>query len=189
MDESPRCWTHHDLSDEQATAIAELMVATWPNPDKDVAVRAQVMQSLGAMPCPSEAASSRSFVLCDGGKVVAHASMQPREIETQSGMLWVLGLAGVCADASLRGKGLGKRIVQAALAMIDDGLAPFSLFQTSREVRPFYERLGACLVENPIVDSTADDPQSCPFWDNVAMRYPATDGWPQGTIDLRGPGY
>lgn len=189
MDESPRCWPHAELTDEQALAIGTLMVKTWPRPEKDAAFRARQMQSLAAMPCPSPATSSRSLVICEGDRVVAHASMQPREIETSRGKLWVLGLAGVCTDPTVRGHGLGKRIARAALGMIDDGLVEFSLFQTSHEVRPFYERLGCCLVENPITDSTAQDPSACPFWDDVVMRYPAAGDWPEGEIDLLGKGY
>jgi hypothetical protein len=56
-------------------------------------------------------------------------------------------------------------------------------------VRPFYERLGACAVANTFVDSLAEDPRGNPFWDDVVMRYPPREGWPEGEIDLLGPGY
>lgn len=189
MDHSPRCWPHAELTGEQALAIGQLMAATWPRPGKDAAYRAGRLEQLAGTPCPSPQASSRSFVLCDGDRVVAHASMQPRRIVTGAGPLWVLGLAGVCTDPGRRGQGLGKRIVQAALGMIDRRVAEFSLFQTSDPVRPFYERLGACLADNAITDSTAADPAACPFWDDVVMRYPSGAGWPEGPIDLAGPGY
>jgi hypothetical protein len=44
-------------------------------------------------------------------------------------------------------------------------------------------------VTNPIVDSLAADPSVNPFWDEVVMRYPAVKHWPEGEIDLRGPGF
>ena len=75
------------------------------------------------------------------------------------------------------------------LGSIERGIFPFSLFQTSHKVRPFYEKLGATLVTNRIVDSLGDDPMASPFWDEVALRYPKDRPWPEGEIDLRGPGY
>lgn len=71
----------------------------------------------------------------------------------------------------------------------NDGTSGWSLFQTSQKVRPFCEKPGCTLAENPIVNSLADDRTARPFWDEVAMRYPSREGWPAGQIDLRGPGY
>ena len=56
-------------------------------------------------------------------------------------------------------------------------------------MRPFYEKLGASTIDNPIINSLADDRHASPFWDRVIMRYPSTGTWPEGEIDLRGPGY
>lgn len=56
-------------------------------------------------------------------------------------------------------------------------------------MRPFYEKLGACLATNRIVNSLGDDPQASPFWDEIILRYPKDRQWPEGEIDLRGPGY
>jgi len=60
---------------------------------------------------------------------------------------------------------------------------------SNERVRPFYEKLGAVVVDNRIVNSLADNPAANPFWDEVVMRYPAGGDWPSGAIDLRGPGY
>jgi len=79
--------------------------------------------------------------------------------------------------------------VRAAFDLVDDGTFPFSLFQTSIEIQPFYEKLGAYRVPNKIVNSLGEDPQASPFWDRIAMVYPADGDWPSGEIDLRGPGY
>ena len=78
--------------------------------------------------------------------------------------------------------------MRAAFHTVDEGSFPVSLFQTSFGVQAFYEKIGACLVSNPVVNSLGDTPGN-PFWDDVAMRYPASAEWPEGTIDLRGPGY
>ncbi len=165
------------------------MASTWPKPEKDAAYRAASLLKLGAERSQPTELASRSFYLRDGDIVIAHAAMQPREIHTESGDLWVLGLGAVCSDPDRRGQGLGARVVRAAFSMVDQELASFSLFQTSFEVRPFYEKLGACVVENRVFNSHGENPEGNPFWDQVVMRYPASPGWPAGPIDLRGPGY
>ncbi len=84
---------------------------------------------------------------------------------------------------------MGALVVRLVFDLVDQGAFAFSLFQTTPEVRPFYERLGAAVIDNPIVNSLADDVHESPFWDRVIMRYPSGLGWPVGEIDLRGPGY
>ncbi|MGI9456695.1 MAG: GNAT family N-acetyltransferase, partial [Aeoliella sp.] len=134
--------------------------------------------------------TSRSFVVHESDEVIAHSAVFVRTIGTSSGDLRVAALAQVCADANHRGKNLGVAVTRAVFALVDEGLVPFSLFQTSEEVKPFYERLGCAAIENRIVNSLADDPTKCPFWDGVTMIYPASrDDWPAGDIDLLGPGY
>lgn len=189
MEHTPQCWLHRDLSEELALAIGKLMASTWKNPEKNAEVRAAKLIDLGNQQIGPAELASRSWVLMDGDLCIAHAAMQPREIRLAGQPTWIMGLGAVCTDADRRGQGLGATIVRAAFGMIDDGLASFSLFQTSNAVQPFYENLGACKVENPIVDSTADDPTANPFWDDVVMRYPSGGNWPAGTIDLAGPGY
>jgi len=87
-----------------------------------------------------------------------------------------------------QGSGLGKKIVLAAFERVDHGEFFASLFQTGK-ARRFYERLGCYVVDNPFVDSTADDPKANPWNDDVAMIYPGDGEWPTGEIDLNGPGY
>jgi len=84
---------------------------------------------------------------------------------------------------------LGRAIVEAALALVDQGVFRYALFQTTTPVRPFYEKLGSCEVDNPLVNSLADEPDKSPFWLDEIMRYPSTPGWPEGQIDMRGPAY
>lgn len=190
MEEQPTtCWLHRDLTEEQALAIGRLMASTWPKPEKDAAFRAARLIQLGAeLPGP-ERLASRSWVLFDGDRCIAHSAMQPREIAIAGQPLWIMGLGAVCTDGSRRGQGLGARVVRAAFEMIDQGVVRYSLFQTSNQVRPFYERLGCCRVTNRVFNSTAEDPEANPFWDEVVMRYPDGPGWPEGPIDLRGLGY
>jgi predicted N-acetyltransferase YhbS len=131
----------------------------------------------------------RSVIIREGDKVLAHATAAPHTIGTSEGDLTVLGLAHVATDPDVRGRKLGQTVVRAVFDLVDHGPYRHALFQTSHAVQAFYEKLGAGLVTNRIINSLADDPEANPFWDDVVMRYPAVKHWPQDTIDLRGPGW
>lgn len=178
------------LSRADALAIGELIVQTWPKPGVTVEDRADKLQTdRGVSEAPDEIAS-RSFVLRQGSRVIGHALVFPRTIGTTAGPMTIAALASVCTDQAVRGKKLGERLVRAAWADVDQGLFPFSLFQTSARASTFYVRLGAGLIENTVVDSTAEDLTVCPFKDEHIVRYPALGReWPTGPIDLLGPGY
>ena len=177
------------LSESDARAIAELLVLVWPNPLKTVDVRQRRMLEMGRDYQGSDAQAPRSFLIRENGKVIAHSAFIPRTIGTAEGELTIAGLARVATHPTARGRGLGALTVQPVFDLVDQGVFPFSLFQTSPEVKPFYEKLRCGVVENPIINSLADDENHCPFWDRVVMRYPDGPGWPEGEIDLRGPGY
>jgi len=177
------------ISEADARAIGELLVAIWPKPGRTVDSRtAEVMTQWKDYRGPEDE-HPRSFLVREGGRVIAHASAYPRPIGTSSGEMTVLALARVCTDPAVRGRKLGQAVVMEAFDLVDHGPFPFALFQTSDAVRPFYERLGAVTVDNRFINSLAEDPTANPFWDRVIMRYPAKPGWPAGEIDLRGPGW
>ena len=126
-------------------------------------------------------------------RCIANAAALVRTVQTPDGLMTVSGLLDVATHPDARGRGLGAVVVRRVFASVDDGTYPFCLFGTG-PARPFYEKLGACVVDNPIVNShAADDPEANPFTDTYVMRYPAdTAGrtpWPAGVIDLRGPGF
>jgi len=190
------------LSEADLRAIAELLVATWPNPEKTVAFRIQQQIDLGRQFADAKSAFPLSLLVREGERVVAHGCLVPRRIGTSAGEMLVAGLAKVCTDSTSRKKGLGATVVRAVFDLV----APkekdpakqgelgqenfrFALFQTTCEVQPFYEKLGACTVDNPVMNSQSENPKDSPFWDGVVMRYPAGEGWPTGEIDLQGPGY
>lgn len=177
------------MTSTEAQAIGELLAATWQNPEKPADVRAAKLLEHGQNYHGPDQQAPRSFVIRENGKVIAHALILPRIIGTTTGNLTIAGLACVCTDPEQRGRGLGEIIVKAAFEPIDAGLFPFSLFQTTERVRPFYEKLGAVAIKNKIVNSLDEDSTASPFWDNVIMRYPSNGDWPEGEIDLRGPGY
>lgn len=175
------------LSEPDARAIAELLVKVFPR--RPFEERLEQVLGVGKDYRGPEDQFPRSVIVREGDRVIAHAAAWPRTIGTRGGEMTVLALAQVCTDPVERGRKLGAAVVRAAFDAVDRGPFPHSLFQTSHQVRPFYEKLGCCPVENRIVNSLADDPTANPFWDEVVMRYPSGPGWPQGDIDLRGPGY
>lgn len=123
------------------------------------------------------------------GRFVAHANCFPRPITIDGAPHTILALGGVCTRPEYRKHGLGSAVVKACFARVDRGQFPWCLFQTSHKNRPFYEHLGAALVSNRFVNSLGEDRQANPFWDEIAMSYPASRQFPHGTVDLLGPGY
>jgi GNAT superfamily N-acetyltransferase len=182
-------WDTRSFTPAQARAIGELLATVWPKPNVTAADRAEQLLAQGRMYVGQEQRAPRSFVFVEEGRVLAHAGILPRRIGTASGQMTIAGLARVCTDPRERGRGLGELVARAALGVVDLGNFPWALFQTSRRVQAFYERLGAAVVENPVVNSLAEDPTANPFWDEIVMRYPAHGDWPAGTIDLLGAGY
>jgi len=182
-------WDARHFSPAQAEAIGALIDLVWPKPNMTAADRAAQQLALGRQYQGPDVHAPRALVVMDGGRVVAHAAMLPRRIGTSAGEMMIGGLSRVCTAPDVRGRGLGELVVRAAFGLVDAGDFAFSLFQTNRSVQRFYEKLGAVVVENPIVNSLAADPTANPFWDELAMRYPRDGRWPEGTIDLRGPGY
>lgn len=185
-----------ELTDADAAAIGILLARTWQNPEKDAAFRATQLLNLGKASAEASVdVGAYAFVVRDGERVIANAVMEPRLVHAlaEDGSIaeefLVLGLGKVCSDPDYRGRQLGATVTRAAFGMVDGGQAPFSLFQTSHDVRPFYERLGAIEINNAVINSKADDPTAPAFPHEVIMRYPKGPGWPTGTIDLLGPGY
>lgn len=179
-----------EIREDEALAAGELLAAVFVRPDRGPVERAEQLKRIGREYDGPAAQGPVSHTVWDGDTVVAHALTFGRTVRTDAGELPVLALAMVAADPQRRGQGLGAAIVRAAFARIDSGEFPFSLFQTSHAVRPFYERHGCVVVENEIVNSLSEtDPQANPFWDEIVMRYPAGGDWPAGTIDLYGRGY
>jgi predicted GNAT family N-acyltransferase len=177
------------IGEVDARAIAQLIVSIWPKPDRTVdSFTAEMLTQWKDYDGPADQ-HPRSFLIREGGRVVAHASVYPRTIGTAKGEITVLALARVCTDPSVRGRKLGDAVVRASFELVDGGTFPFALFQTTPDVRRFYERLGAVPINNTFVNSLADDPKVNPFWAEVPMRYPTTGDWPKGEIDLRGPGW
>jgi predicted N-acetyltransferase YhbS len=97
----------------------------------------------------------------------------------------------VCSAPEQRGRGLGAAVVRTAFAEVDEGREAVSLFQTN--VPGFYATLGARSVGNVFVNprhrSGEKGSVAQPWWNTHVMIYPAAYRWPDGEVDLGGPGY
>lgn len=183
-----------EICEDDAMAAGALLAKTWPRPDRGPVERAKQLIDIGRDYDGPAELTPRSFLIFDeetgGGQVIAHAQVSPRTIEIAGTELTVLALAKVATDTDRRGEGLGALVVQACFDLVDRGVFPHSLFQTSHVVEPFYLKLGCVKVTSRVYNSlSAADPTANPFWDDIVMRYTTTEAWPEGEIDLRGPGY
>ncbi len=129
------------------------------------------------------------FYICLDGKCLSKGEVFPREIQIAGNSMTIMALAGVCTKPEERTKGYAKEIVKSAFENVDNGLYKASLFQTTNDVKPFYEKLGAMKIKNKIINSLSENPNKYPFWNEAAMVYSPHFKWPEGTIDLLGPGY
>lgn len=182
-------WDARKMTEAEMRIVADLLCTVWPKPGRSVETRVEKMTAEAISYDGPDETAPRSVVIFDGDRLVAHAAIFCRRIGADAGDLTVAGLARVCSAPQERGRGLGEQIVRAAFNPVDDGSFALSLFQTNDEVQPFYEKLGARRVQNRFINSLGEDPKASPWWDSVHMIYPAHANWPEGTIDLRGPGY
>jgi GNAT superfamily N-acetyltransferase len=176
-------------TDATIAEVAQLLCRVWPKPGRTPEGRAATIAGEFAAYDGPPAQAPRGYLIRDQGRVVAHGSLLPRTICVGEQRHTIGGLARVCSDPACRGQGLGALVVQAAFGAIDQGDFAWSLFQTSPQVRPFYEKLGAGAITNGVVNSLAENPRENPFWDEVAMVYPARAIPGELVIDLLGPGW
>jgi len=167
----------------QVEKLKQLSETVWPTvPEKCLKSR-PLRAQLGLDKVPRT-----HFIVWEEDEPVAALVIYPHPITTARGELTVMALAGVRAHPAQRGRGLGRLIVEAAFGEVDAGRYPVSLFQTG--IPAFYEKLGCRRVTNRFVNSLhPEEPDENPWWDENVMIYPASYAWPDGTIDLKGPGY
>jgi GNAT superfamily N-acetyltransferase len=181
-----QCLETSEMSESDRARCAELGNIVWPPEVR----RSHLPQYASEPPPPRQFPRSqreRVFVIRDGGDIVAKAGLAPRVVRCSRGEVVVLALAGVLSHPDYRKLGLGKRVVQAALGLVDRGDFACALFQTG--VPDFYRNLGCELVKNPITNSLRKSPNGEPFWDSRVMAYPGTFDWGHGPIDTLGPGW
>ena len=195
-------WTAGRIPEADFLDACVLHHAAFPKPgrtlDEVIAKKRPVWMDVARSPDAAADPPPVRYVVREPGpdgkpRCIANAAALVRTVQTEAGLMTVSGLLDVATHPDARGRGLGAVVVRRVFAAVDDGTYPFCLFATG-PARPFYEKLGAAVVTNRIVNSHADDdPEANPFTDDYVMRYPAnTTGpppWPDGLIDLRGPGF
>lgn len=171
------------LSHNQIKQINDLTDSTWPR-TKPAGKTEEERKQLFLNRNPNKTC----FLGLENERLVSYCEIFNHTLNTSKGALNIVGLASVCVDPTLRGKGLGAKIVQAAFREVDKSGAKVSFFQTG--VPKFYSLLNCKEVNNKIINSlNSESPDLNPFWEDHAMVYPATFEWPEGTIDLMGAGY
>ncbi|MEO0514777.1 MAG: GNAT family N-acetyltransferase [Planctomycetota bacterium] len=187
------CALHHAAFPKAGRTLADVVAKkrpTWMAPDATAQTPRQVALGVAARgPLFSDEPPRRYAVRDAAGRWLGNAGVLTRTLQTTRGPLQVLGLMDVATLPETRGMGLGKRLVRAAWAEVDAGRVAACLLKTSG-ASPFYEKLGARVIDNPLVNSLAEggvDRQ--PFEESAAMIYPAQADWPTGEIDLRGPAF
>jgi len=191
-----------ELTDSQIESIATLTNSIWPKEGITLEQKIEQLKAKARSPERAKVNPVR-FVVWDGEEAIAHSLVFDRQIHLLDNRdqivqsINVVALAGVCSDASHRGKGLGLAVVKMAFEQIN-AQRPVSLFQTG--VPKFYEKLGGRVVDNQFVNLLdTDDPQANPWWDERAMivpgkfdwpsDWPNWPNWPNEKIDLNGAGY
>jgi predicted N-acetyltransferase YhbS len=179
------------LTPSQLQAIGRLIARCFPTPGISEEDRIREYSGVGDSP------DHEVFVVFGDDCALAHALLFPREILTHAGLLRVGALAAVCTDPDHRGKGLGREVVRAAFARVEAGAYPVSLFQTG--VPDFYAKLGSRTIHNTFINSRWQPPaegrsadhstRDAPWWNPFVMIFPATYAWPEGEVDLVGPGF
>ncbi len=174
-----------------AVQLVGLIHRAWPRtPPVEPEAEAQQRIKSQCEYAGPEAEGPMWHAVIEDGRGVASASTFPRRIKTEQGEITILGLAGVVVDESRRGRGYGRLVVQRAFERVDQGVFPFAIYQTEPHNRAFYNKLGAMLIDNPVVNSKAPEgPDTPAFWDPLVFVYPADRDWPGGVIDMLGPGY
>jgi len=168
----------HDLPEPLARAAIALKQRVWPSDQTETNLYAEFLDRHRQRP-------DRYVILAMADDtLLAHAEVFTRELVCDGDTLRVGCLAGVCVLPERRGEGLGRRVVEAALAASHGDGLPVVLFQTG--VPEFYRKLGAERVHNRFIDSLAASLDANPWWDEHVMIHPGDHPWPRGTVDLRG---
>ena len=178
------------LSEEEIVAVVSLVNSVWPHPEKTLEELVQGFKPAYERyfaPYRMSRPPIR-FMAWRDGRLAGHAFTFERPMSIDGVETPVMALAQVCVEPQFRGNGLGARLVRSAFQRLPGEEFRLSIFQTT--VPGFYEKLGARTVENRFINSrNPDDSDARPWKDGVIMIYPKGYAWPDGSIDLNGPGY
>jgi aminoglycoside 2'-N-acetyltransferase I len=108
--------------------------------------------------------------LIDDGHVLAALDILSKEITHEGLHFSAGGLSTVVTDQFHRGKGYGRRLVEAGRRFIAEGGADLGIFTCDRNLQAFYERAGwTHLPGTVLIGGTPDAPFPSDQFDKVAM--------------------
>jgi len=166
------------LTSTQARAMSELAVLAFVDDTRTVEERMARWENEHINPDPTR----RNYLIWNDVRLLAMARTFAVTVQTATGPLPLLALAGVATHPDHERKGLGHTIVKHAFERVDNGEFTLALFMTG--VPGFYQKLGCTEVHNRFIDSSAEDPEANPWWNPYVMVYAPRGEWPEGLVDL-----
>jgi predicted N-acetyltransferase YhbS len=129
--------------------------------------------------------SDRYLALRDDGKLVAAAGLVVATVEAAGISFDVVGVGGVIVARPHRGKGLMRRVMDAAIARAEQLGPAFAMLFCSAANSRRYARFGFRVIAAPV---TADQSGRTVTMGEVSMWRPLHAGatWPDGPIRVRG---
>ena len=127
-----QCVAHAVLADEVLGEVARLLHETWPDPEWP---QERILKTIQTM---NDQQKYRILAWQDQ-RLVGHATFLPGVIATNRGTLSIMQFAGVCVCAKLRGRQIGRKVVEWAFEKVGQPGFDVALFQT--DVPGFYEKL------------------------------------------------
>jgi GNAT superfamily N-acetyltransferase len=161
--------------------IVKHLFSIWPpkNPHETAEDRLPIFQKA------HEGLFERDIIAFEGNDIIGFARIFARPILVNGKQMSNMALENVSVQPKYRGLNIGALLVKEAFSFVDSQIFECSLFQT--KVAGFYEKLGARIVTNPIINSL--NAEKKPFWDPHILVYPKTYETGIGEIDLLGDGY
>jgi predicted N-acetyltransferase YhbS len=120
----------------------------------------------------------------DDGHLVASTGIVVAEVEVAGERFEVVGIGGVIVNARYRGRGLARKVVDAALERAATLGPSFALLFCHEDRAGLYERLGFTTVPPPVLVEQAEGEAEMPqrtMW--RALRPDAS--WPDGPLVVR----
>lgn len=124
------------------------------------------------------------FGVRSDGRLVAHAGLLRMPVAIGGVETEVMGVGGVAVAADLRGRGLARAVVGAALEHARTVGPPYALLFCRPPIAPVYQRLGWRTVEREV---EVEQPGEVAVMPLCTMWTPLREGaqWPAGAVRLR----
>lgn len=172
-----------NMTKTEAEDITKLLYITWGDKNKDFDLSEALLMYNNRPEIPK----NKAIAIYLEDKLIAHAEIGQRKIETNNKIINNMFLAGVCVHPDFKGQNYGKIIIEKSFEIAK---ADFDccIFQTG--VPGFYTKLGSVQIYNRFFNSlNKDTPQVNPWWDDNIMIYPNDFPIGNSDIDLKGLGY